>query len=299
MILFIVGVKAQDYKFLKAIKVYGSEDIYSFSWPYLLAKGPNGELIVGNNSAAAKHIVVLDENLKYLRNIGSEVYANDLHKVIRGIAVSENGVIYVTEGNQHCIQKFKLDNGEFIGQFGSRGSAKGQFMHPAGLLVTKGNLLFVCDRLNHRIQVLQDVDEILYLNTFGRFGYRCDQELGTFNEPVDITMSKSKQLFITDWRNSRIQVFEKDGTCLRQFKNIPHVRQPNGIFFTPDNQLLVASTDRVLIFAEDGNLLSIIKGEGEERFSDCIGVVMMDSGQIVISDGHYGIDRLLVFCKSI
>ena len=275
---------------LTKIKTYGPNK-QSFSWPYLLAKGPNGELIVGNNSTTAKHIVVFDKQLKYLRDIGSSVYKNDVHKVIRGIAVDNTGFLYVTEGKQHCIQKFRLHDGKFIGQFGSLGSERGQFRHPAGLMIT-GNLLFICDRHNHRIQVFQN-DGFFY--TFGEFGYRYTQEPGTFNEPVDITMNKSEQrVFITDWRNSRIQVFEPNGKFLWQIKNIPHFKHPNGIFFTPDNYLLVTSTDRVLVLEEDGSLVSVIKG-GNERFSDCIGVVMMDNKKIVISDGLYGTNRLLVY----
>ena len=284
----------QDYtnitKVSMVIKTYGPNK-QSLSWPFLLAKGPNGELIVANNSTTAKHIVVFDKRLKYSRDIGGQVYENDMHKVIRGITVDQNGIIYVTEGKQHCIQKFRLCDGEYIGQFGQEGSAVGQFKQPTGLLIKQANLLFVCDRHNHRIQVFQN-DKFYY--KFGQFGYRYMQEPGTFNEPVDITMNNSEQLlFITDWRNSRVQLFTVNGAFLRQIKNL-NLKQPNGIFFTPDNHLLVTSTDRVLIFKEDGTFVSTIEG-GKEKFTDCIGIVMMDNKKIVISDGHYGTNRLIVF----
>ena len=289
-------MKVQDYTKIQQnptiIKTYGLEK-KSFSWPYLSAKGPNGELLVGNNSATAKHIVVFDKELKYLRDIGSKEYENDVHKVIHGIAVSNNRIIYVTEGKQHCVQKFRFDNGEYIGKFGKEGSAKGQFRYPAGLLVTQGNILFVCDRHNHRIQVFQSNDKFFY--AFGTFSPRHVQKPGTFHEPVDLAMNSNEQLlFITDWRNSRIQAFEPNGNYLWHIIHSDHLRQPNGIFFTPDNHLLVSSTDRVLIFKEDGTFVSVLRG-GNERFADCIGIVMMDNKKIVICDGHFGTNRLVVF----
>ena len=277
------------------ITEYGpNEQSRTLSWPYLLAKGPNGELIVGNNSTTAKQIVVFDKELKYVRDIGSNVYENDVHKVIRGIAVEKNQYIYVTEGKEHCIQKFRLDNGKFISKFGQEGSKEGQFRHPAGLLVTQENsLLFVCDRHNHRIQVFQNHGKFFY--KFGKFGNRYIQEPGTFNEPVDLTMNKSEQvLFVTDWRNNRVQVFKPNGEFIRQIKNIPNLKQPNGIYFTPDDHLLVTSTDHVLIFKENGKFVSSIEG-GDGRFKECIGIVMMDNKKIVISDGNYGTKILIVF----
>ena len=289
--------EVRDYTNIKQVQrvitEYGPNK-HSLSWPYLLAKTPNGELVVGNNSTAAKQIVVFDKELKYLRDIGSKIYEKDVHKVIRGIAVDKNGFIYVTEGKEHCIHKFRLDDGEFISKFGEEGSDEGQFRHPAGLLVTQGNgLLFVCDRHNHRIQVFQDNGKFFY--EFGKFGHRYIQEPGTFNEPVDIAINKSEtMLFVTDWRNNRVQMLTPGGKFRSQIKNIPNLKQPNGIFFTPDDHLLVTSTDHVLIFKEDGKFVSSIEG-GKERFTDCIGIVMMENKKIVISDGHYGTNRLRVF----
>ena len=55
------------------IKTYGrnesTKQLYTFEWPYLLAKGLNGELLVGNNHKDAKHLVVFDKQLKYSRVI--------------------------------------------------------------------------------------------------------------------------------------------------------------------------------------------------------------------------------------
>lgn len=293
-----IGKTIRDYANIKeeerVIEVYGSEstkESYAFQWPYLLAKGPKGELIVGNNSENARHLVLFDEQLKYSRVISSKGEGHGKFLVIRGITVDKKGFLYVTDGELNCIQKFALHDGKFVTQLGKKGKENGQFEQPTGLLVSKSNLLFVCDRHNHRIQVFQD-DDFFY-----KFGEKSERP-EALNEPVDLTLNNSEQkLFITCWRDSRVQIFKPNGVYIGGIKAGFLLWQPNGIFFTPDNHLLVTSTTRVMIFKEDGTFVSAIKGiyNGKERFINSIGVAMMNDGKIVISDGLHGSNRLIVY----
>ena len=279
---------------LKVIEKYGPSEKVLY-WPYLLAKGPCGELIVGNNSDDAAHLVVFDANLKFFQSICDEDIKENKLLNIRGIAVDKMGGLYVSDGKQHCIQKYTLGDGMLISQFGKKGIQNGEFDQPTGLLVSKSNVLFVCDRHNHRIQVF-DNTSFLY-----KFGQYSDSRRG-LTEPVDLTFNIGEQeLFVTDCCNHRIQVYTPDGTFLRQIKFVTNhpfdLQFPSGIFFTPDNHLLVSSARYVFIFKEDGTFVSVIEGKyGEKtRFSDCIGVTMMDNGKIVVADGRCGSNRLLVF----
>ena len=267
-----------------------------FLWPYLLAKGPHGELIVGNNSEDTKHLVIFDKNLQYLRVIGGKGYGNGKFQRICGITVDKLGFLYATDAELHCIQKFTLDDGKFISQFGKEGRENGEFCEPSGLSCSKSSLLYVCDRRNSRIQVFQD-DRFKF--RFGEFGGR--NQPGVFHQPVDLTLNSSEQqLFITDWENDRIQVFTPNGIFLREINNAPdvlfHLFNPNGIFFTPDGHLLVSSKFHILIFKEDGTFVSSIEGISSDtvKFKDSIGVVMMNNGKIVVSDGLHGTNRLIV-----
>ena len=261
----------------------------------MLAKGPCGELIVGNNSDDAKHLVVFDNDLKFSQSIGNEDIEEGKILNIRGIAVDKMGGLYVSDGKQHCIQKYTLCDGMFISQFGKKGIQNGEFDQPTGLVVSKSNLLYVCDTQNHRVQVFHNTG---FLYKFGQYS-DCKRRL---IEPIDLTFNIGEQeLFVTDCCSHRIQVYTPEGTFLRQIKfvtNHPFYLQfPSGIFFTPDNHLLVSSAKYVFIFKEDGTFVSVIEGKyGEKtRFSDCIGVTMMDNGNIVVADGRCGSNRLLVF----
>ena len=288
-----------DIKIVRELEKYGPE-FKPFLWPYLLTKGPKGELIVANNSEDLKGLVVFDKHLNYLRNIDARAYEKDFEGIIRGATVDKGGFVYVTDGKVHCIKKFRLDDGKFISQFGTEGTRNGEFRQPAGLLISNLNLLYVCDRLNNRIQVFHGRD---FLFKFGKFAGMWDPP-GDFNEPVDIAMNNEEnKLYITDFRCHRVQIFDTKGVFQQQIKSIDGsfcLRYPNGIFFTPDNHLLVASTNCVLIFEANGTYVSAIQGTEithvrTTRFSDCIGVLMMNDGKIVVADGRRGSNRLVVF----
>ena len=53
--------------------------------------------------------------------IGGKGNGNGKFRKITGIAVDNKGYLYVGDRELHCIQKFTL-NGQFISQFGSKGS---------------------------------------------------------------------------------------------------------------------------------------------------------------------------------
>ena len=276
---------------VKVIDTYGPNN-EQLENPYLMAKGPNNEVIVRNNST--NQLVIFDEQLQYSHVIGGRGNGNGKFRAITGIAVDNKGYLYVADCHLHCIQKFTL-SGQFVSQFGSEGTAKGQFNAHHGLVLSQSELLFVCDCDNHRIQVYKNE---VFSYTFGQ----CGKEPGCFYHPRDLTLNSNEdQLFITDSNNHRVQVFTPSGQFLRifgNFTNIPFKLQfPVGIYYTPDNHLLISSfgNNCVLVFEEDGRFVSAIEGtyQGKKRFSSPGRVIMMDNGQIVIVCN--GTHKLVVF----
>jgi len=273
---------------VKMINKYGPTKKW-LSNPYLLAKGPDNELIVRDNHT--KQLVVFDKHFQYSHVIDGNF------QTITGIAADKKRCLYTADRDLHHIQKFQM-SGEYISTFGCQGAAAGQFQSPCGLALSQSELLFVCDSDNHRIQIFQN-EKFRYC--FGRHG----TEPGTFDTPRDLTLNNTEdQLFITEKNNHRVQVFSPQGKFLQVFGNftvIPFkLQQPVGIHYTPDGQLLISScgTHCVLVFGKDGKFTSAIEGsyQGQERFSYPCGVVMMDNGQIVIADNSViGGNRLVVF----
>ena len=290
-----VSVNIRDYanikEKVKAIGKYGPNN-EQLQFPYLMAKGPNNEVIVNNDSTS--QLVIFDEQLQYSCVIGGRGNGNGKFQSITGIAVDNKGYLYVADSQLHCIQKFTL-NGQFVSQFGSEGTNEGQFNAPLGLVLSQSELLFVCDCNNHRIEVFKNE---IFSYTFGQHG----QESGCFNDPHDLTLNSNEdQLFITDRNNHRVQVFTPSGQFLRifgHFTDVPFKLQYLvGIYYTPDNHLLISSCGNhcVLVFEEDGRFVSAIEGtyQGKNRFSDPCGVIMMDNGQIVIASTDT--NKLVVF----
>ncbi|XP_065888057.1 E3 ubiquitin-protein ligase TRIM71-like [Dysidea avara] len=274
---------------VKIIDKYGPTN-RKLTSPYLLAKGPDNELIVRDNRT--KQLTVFDKHFRYSHAIGGGNF-----QVITGIAADKKGYLFAADRDLHCIQKFQM-SGEFISKFGCKGAAAGQFHSPCGLVLSQSELLFVCDSDNHRIQVFQN-EKFRYC--FGQRG----AEPGTFDTPRDLTVNNNEdRLFITEKNNHRVQVFSTQGEFLQVFGNFTGIpfklQQPVGIHHIADGHLLISScgTNCVLVFEEDGKFTSAIEGtyQGKNRFSYPCGVVMMDDGQIVIADNSViNGNRLVVF----
>ena len=288
-----VSVNIRDYanikEEVKVIDKYGPNDQW-FEEVYLMAKGPNDEVIVSSTS----QLVIFDEQLQYSHVIGKYGNGNGKFQNITGIAVDNKGYLYVADNYLHCIQKFTL-NGQFVSQFGSEGTTEGRFKDPRGLALSKSELLFMCDCDNHRIQVFQK----------DQYSYSFEQsntKIGQI-DPTDLTLNSNEdQLFITDEQNHRVQVFTPSGQFLQIFGNFTDIpfklQSPVGIYYTPDDHLLVSSgrSHCVLVFEEDGRFVSAIEGIHQDnnlRFTNPCGVIMMDNGQIVIASN--GNDKLVVF----
>ena len=75
-----------------------------------------------------------------------------VYSVCRGVAVDDQGYIFVADSGNNRIQIFHPD-GTFLRAFGCWGSGDGEFKGLEGIAVMSNGNILVCDRENHRIQV--------------------------------------------------------------------------------------------------------------------------------------------------
>lgn len=68
-----------------------------------------------------------------------------------GVAVSQDGYVYVTESLGYRVQKFTPD-GEFVTKWGSSGEGEGQFVFPSDIAVDHHGHVYVADTGNDRVQ---------------------------------------------------------------------------------------------------------------------------------------------------
>ena len=119
-----------------------------------------------------------------------------------GIAIGNDGNVYVADTWNHRIQKFSPE-GEFIQMWGFFGQAESPnaFWGPRDVTVdTNGNVL-VTDTGNKRI-VIFDADGN-FISEFGGAGFSP----GEFDEPVGLVADSEGNLYVNDTWNQRIQAF--------------------------------------------------------------------------------------------
>ena len=68
-----------------------------------------------------------------------------------GVAVTDDGLVIVSERGAHCITVLDKE-GKKIRSFGSYGTERGLFLSPEGIVITPSGAVIVADRNNHRIQ---------------------------------------------------------------------------------------------------------------------------------------------------
>ena len=63
-----------------------------------------------------------------------------------------HGYVLVTESGTHRVTVFDQD-GACVHQFGSNGSANGQFTGPCGIAISPNGNIYVADYSNYRVQI--------------------------------------------------------------------------------------------------------------------------------------------------
>jgi DNA-binding beta-propeller fold protein YncE len=96
-------------------------------------------------------------------------------------------------------------NYEYVGQFGSFGTAPGEFNDPRGVAVRNGNQIVVSESGNDRIQLCTDTGSC---TAFGSTGIGS----GQFDRPRGVAVNASGEILVADRGNDRIQICTSTGS---------------------------------------------------------------------------------------
>ena len=185
-----------------------------------------------------------------------------------GIHVDHNGFVWVA-GNgvdDHHMMKFTQD-GDFILQIGgvgvSTGSNDTNSVNRAAIMEVDPatNELYVADGYGNRRVIVFDAETGAYLRHWGAYGEPpVDENPGpwdpdappsrTWRTPVHgIAISNDGFVYVTDRPSNRIQVFEKDGTYVREAVLAPLTYGPGSTWEVVFDPL---DTEQRFIYVPDG-----------------------------------------------
>ena len=183
----------------------------------------------------APPVVEFDPEGNVVNAWGGESAEYDWPQQMHGIHVDHNDYVWLG-GNgpeDHQVLKFTRE-GEFVMQIGARGQNQGSHDTenvggPATMFVdSETNELYVADGYQNRRIVVFDAETGEYLRHWGGYGevpddtnpgpYNPDEGPSrTFRTPVHgLDMSHDRLVYVTDRPNNRIQVFQPDGSFIRE-----------------------------------------------------------------------------------
>ena len=162
-----------------------------------------------------------------------------------GIDVDDDGNVWIAdargEGNRgHQVIKFSSDGDVLmrLGTAGVAGRTQRTFDQPNDVLVAPNGDIFVGDGhpANGNNRIVKFSSDGTYLMEWGETG----SEPGQFRTPHALAMDSQGLLYVGDRSNRRIQVFEQDGTFVRDFY---HFGRASGVAIDGDDNLYVADSE--------------------------------------------------------
>jgi len=113
--------------------------------------------------------------------------------------------VYVTFRKLHCVVACFLEStvcGEVMQCWGTQGKGCGEFNEPCGIAVDGVGNVYVCDSLNHRVQVFTGAGK--YLTQIGERGWNR----GQLDLPYAAAFDRTRNiLFVSEVNNRRVQLF--------------------------------------------------------------------------------------------
>ena len=165
------------------------------------------------------------------------------------VAIHDNGDIYVGS-RDNCIYVFD-QTGQLKNTIGSMGNGDGQFCNPSSISI-KGEVLYVADTENHRVQKLTSSGR--FLRKFGKEG----SGQGQFNCPLAVIIDSNNKLIVSDCDNRRIQILNENNGWLLTIdvkgSGNNSFQSPWGLALEPQGNIHVAAcgTNTIKVFTKEG-----------------------------------------------
>lgn len=236
----------------------------------------------------------------------------------QGIAIDSQGNVYVADAGNFRVQKFNAA-GVFQSAWGKRGSGNGEFLSLSGVAVDNTGAVYVTDSVQKRVQVFSG--QGVFLRSWGGITGQGDGQFSPFQGPHGIAIDASRNVYVADTGNHRIQRFTSNGVftgwlggCTSGTRCIPPPRLhseafdcraatcssaaagtgegqfslPFGLTFDGNDNLFVVDTfnNRVQKFDRTGRFLLQwgVRGSGDGQFKAPLGISADSLGRLYVAD---------------
>ena len=283
--------------------------------PRGMAVGPDGSLYVIDSQNA--RVSIFDPQGKFVTTFGTPSTTDPNSQAVPpggtfrepwGIAVGQDGKIYVADTWNHRVQVFD-SKGTLLKMWGvyeqlppgQPGKPDG-FWGPRDIAVDNQSNVYVADTGNKRIRVFDSNGK--YLHDIGQGG----AGVGQLNEPVGLAINpETNELFVADTWNRRIEVYALDGTYRRSWNlqawagTTDSGNRPYLALDRTDTHLFVTDPDtaRVLVFDLNGSPVLSFGSLGSgtsfsaSQFGVLGGITVDPSNRLFLADTQTG--RVLRF----
>ena len=213
-----VGVITLDEDYVNKFGTGGTED-GKFVWPTSIVLDKEENVYVSDEDL--QRISIFSKDGEFLSKWGEAGDGDSQLNRPSGMAFDSQDNLFIVDSSNNRVQKFTKD-GKYLAKWGQFGSGEGEFNLPWGIDIDKEDNVYVADWRNNRVQKFApDGQYLMTIGTPGKWTPRRPnhQELylapdGELSRPADVAVDKDGDIWVTDNRNDRVEVFAPDGSFL-------------------------------------------------------------------------------------
>ncbi|MDJ1485988.1 SMP-30/gluconolactonase/LRE family protein [Cytophagaceae bacterium YF14B1] len=240
----------------------------------------NGNRWIVNGKSLQK----FDNKGVLLFRMGAEGTLAGQFKAPKGIAIDDEGNVWVADRDNNRIQKFDA-KGNFLLTVGSAGSGIGQFKNPRGLETDKAGNIWVADTDNYRVQVF---------DPYGKFLFKLDST--AYSSKSDITKDRNGIMYVGSG-SAELKKYDIHGNLLQTLllpgpgENGSGYPDIHSIAVDKDENIWVLSSSTypgIYKYDRNGKLLFKVgtfgTGIGEFRYPE--GMALDQNGNVWVTDTY-------------